>query len=55
MTASSTTSTLRPWLADVLAHINDHNIQALDQLPPWNWKDNQTKLAACVADRAGQT
>jgi transposase len=26
------------WLADVLARINDHNIQNLDQLLPWNWK-----------------
>jgi transposase-like protein len=23
------------WLADVLAHITGHNIQALDQLLPW--------------------
>jgi transposase len=34
------------WLADVLARINDHNIQKLDQLLPWNWKNQQTKLAA---------
>jgi hypothetical protein len=26
------------WLADVLARINDHNIQDLDQLLPWNWR-----------------
>jgi hypothetical protein len=26
------------WLADVLARINDHNIQKLDELLPWNWK-----------------
>lgn len=26
------------WLADVLARLNDHNIQKLDQLLPWNWK-----------------
>lgn len=25
------------WLADVLARINDHNIQRLDELLPWNW------------------
>src|SRR5262245_55243328 len=25
------------WLADVLARINDHNIQKLDALLPWNW------------------
>jgi transposase len=34
------------WLADVLARINDHNIQRLDQLLPWNWKNEQAKLAA---------
>jgi transposase len=34
------------WLADVLARINDHNIQKLDQLLPWNWKNHQAKLAA---------
>jgi hypothetical protein len=28
----------RPGLADVLARINDHNIQRLNQLLPWNWK-----------------
>jgi transposase len=34
------------WLADVLARINDHNIQKLDQLLPWNWKSMAAKLAA---------
>ena len=34
------------WLADVLARINDHNIQTLDQLLPWNWKAARAKLAA---------
>jgi transposase len=34
------------WLADVLARINDHNIQKLDELLPWNWKNDPTKLAA---------
>jgi transposase len=34
------------WLADVLARINDHNIQKLDQLLPWNWKRAVAKLAA---------
>ena len=30
---------LQAWVADVLARINDHNIQKLDQLLlPWNWK-----------------
>jgi transposase len=34
------------WLADVLARINDHNVQKLDQLLPWNWKNDRAKLAA---------
>jgi transposase len=34
------------WLADVLACINDHSIQALDQLLPWNWKPAAQKLVA---------
>ena len=34
------------WLADVLARINDHNIQKLDQLLPWNWKNQRATLAA---------
>jgi transposase len=34
------------WLADVLARINDHNIQRLDQLLPWNWKNDRATLAA---------
>ncbi len=34
------------WLADVLARINDHNVQKLDQLLPWNWKSERAKLAA---------
>jgi transposase len=34
------------WLADVLARINDHNIQNLDQLLPWNCKPTPAKLAA---------
>jgi transposase len=34
------------WLADVLARINDHNIQKLGQLLPWNWKLDRAKLAA---------
>jgi transposase len=34
------------WLADVLARINDHKIQTLDQLLPWNWTTAYTKLAA---------
>jgi hypothetical protein len=34
------------WLSDVLARINDHNIQKLDELLPWNWKMAAAKLAA---------
>jgi transposase len=34
------------WLADVLARINDHSIQRLDELLPWNWKTTRAKLAA---------
>jgi transposase len=34
------------WLADVLARINDHNIQKLDALLPWNWNTAAAKLAA---------
>jgi hypothetical protein len=34
------------WLAEVLARINDHNIQKLDQLLPWNWKNERAKVAA---------
>ena len=34
------------WLADVLARINDHNIQTLDQLLPCNWKAGRAKLVA---------
>ena len=34
------------WLADVLARINDHNVQRLDQLLPWKWKTAAAKLAA---------
>ena len=34
------------WLADVLARINDHNIQRLEQLLPWSWKPPPARLAA---------
>jgi transposase len=34
------------WLADVLARINDYNIQNLGELVPWNWRTRSDKLAA---------
>src|SRR6516164_1057369 len=34
------------WLADVLSRIAEHNIQKLDQLLPWNWKNQRATLAA---------
>jgi transposase len=34
------------WLADVLARLNDHSLQRLDQLLPWNWKVAPAKIAA---------
>lgn len=34
------------WLADVLARINDHNIEMLDQLLPWKWKVARARLVA---------
>jgi hypothetical protein len=33
------------WLADVLARINDHNIQNLDQLLPWNWRPLDARIS----------
>jgi hypothetical protein len=34
------------WLADVLGRINDHRIQKLDELLPWNWNNDRAILAA---------
>ena len=34
------------WLADLLRRINNHNIQKLDELLPWNWKAVRVNLAA---------
>jgi hypothetical protein len=45
-TAKLNDSDPQAWLADVLGRINDHNIQTLDQLLPWNWKLSAQKLVA---------
>jgi transposase len=34
------------YLADILARINDHMINQLDQLLPWNWVPQADILAA---------
>jgi transposase len=38
MTAKLNDVDPQAWLADVLARINDHAIQRLDELLPWNWR-----------------
>jgi transposase len=35
----------RAWLADVLARINDHPINRIDDLLPWNWAAASARLA----------
>jgi transposase len=37
MTAKLNDVDPQAWLADVLRRINDHAIQRLDDLLPWNW------------------
>jgi hypothetical protein len=34
------------WLANVLAHINDHPINRIDDLLSWNWSAASARLAA---------
>jgi transposase len=41
------------WLADVLDRINDHNIQRLDELLPWNWKNDRAIGSRFGARRTG--
>ena len=36
----------RAWLADVLARINDHPINKIEDLLPWNWAAASARLAA---------
>src|SRR5215218_9176536 len=43
------------WLADILARINDHNIQNLDQLLPWNWTRISNKPTASSSAAKGRT
>ncbi len=38
MTAKLNDVDPQAWLADVLARINDHAIQRLAELLPWNWR-----------------
>lgn len=35
------------YLADVLTHINEHKINRIDELLPWNWTVSQN----CVLHR----
>ena len=34
------------WLADVLARIASHPVRSLDQLLPWNWRNQPDAIAA---------
>jgi len=34
------------WLADVLARINDHPINRIEDLLPWKWQKASARLAA---------
>jgi hypothetical protein len=36
---------LHAWLADILGKINDHPINRIDNLLPWNWRAGSAKLA----------
>ena len=36
----------RAWLADLLAHLQDHPARRIDDLLPWNWKRERQQMAA---------
>src|SRR5690606_10650426 len=35
----------KAWLADVLAHIADHQMNRIAELLPWNWKTERNRAA----------
>jgi|TARA_A100001391_G_scaffold205337_2_gene205132 hypothetical protein len=37
------------YLTDILGRINDHKIDALDELPPWNWRPVDTSPIVAAA------
>jgi hypothetical protein len=37
------------WLADVLARIAAHPARRLNELPPWNWKQQAASIPAQAA------
>jgi len=38
----------RAWLADVLRRIADHPASHLDELLPWNWRQQQIEAAVAA-------
>ena len=37
------------YIADILGRINDHKINALDKLLPWNWQPAETAPIVAAA------